>query len=81
MAQNTNNDFNQVNRQQDVSEWIEALQNTIETKLKGDLQEIFSNFFRMESTITLMCYRNHKSQIKELNQMLQLPLMDEKKIF
>merc|ERR1712082_108109 len=61
VAQNTNNDFNQDNRQQDVCEWIEALQNTIETKLKGDLQKDFSDFWRMESTITLKCYQNHKS--------------------
>ena len=81
VAQNTNKDFNQDNRQQDVCEWIEDLQNTIETKLKGDLQKDFSDFFQMESTITYKCYRNHKSQIKEVNQMLQLPLMDEKKKF
>ena len=30
VAQNTNKDFNQDNRQQDVCEWIDALQNTIE---------------------------------------------------
>ena len=78
VAQNTNKDFNQDNRQQDVCEWIEDLQNTIETKLKGDLQKDFSDFFQMESTITFKCYQNHKSQIKEVNQMLRLPLMDEK---
>ena len=76
VAQNTNNDFNQDNRQQDVCEWIEALQNTIETNLKGDLQKDFSDFFRMESTITFKCYQNHQSQIKEVNQIHQLPLMD-----
>merc|ERR1711867_360566 len=70
VAQNTNKDFNQDNRQQDVCEWIEDLQNTIETKLKGDLQTDFSDFFQMESTNTFKCYRNHKSQIKEINQML-----------
>ena len=78
VAQNTNKDFNQDNRQQDVCEWIEDLQNTIETKLKGDLQKDFSDFFQMEITITSKCYENHKSQIKEVNQMLRLPLMDEK---
>ena len=62
VAQNTNKDFNQDNRQQDVCEWIEDLQNTIETKLKGDLQKDFSDFFQMESTITFKCYWNHQSQ-------------------
>ena len=78
VAQNTNNDFNQDNRQQDVCEWIEDLQNTIEKKLMGNLQKDFIDLFRIESTITFKCYQNHKSQIKEVNQMLQLPLMDEK---
>ena len=78
MAQNTNNDFNQDNRQQDVCEWIEDLRDTIETKLKGDLQKVFSDFCRMESTITFKCYRNHQSQIREVYQILRLPVMDEK---
>ena len=41
VAQNTDNDFNQANRQQDVREWNEALQKTIETILKGDLHKYF----------------------------------------
>jgi len=39
VAQNTNNDFNQDNRQQDVCEWIDALHNTIEKKTKGGSPE------------------------------------------
>ena len=31
----------------------------------------------MESTITFKCHWNHQSQIKEVNQILRLPVMDE----
>merc|ERR1712240_976506 len=50
-------------------------------KLKEDLQKDFIDLFRIESTITFKCYRNHKSQIKEVNQMLLLPIKDEKENF
>ena len=81
VAQSTNKDFNQDNRQQDVCEWIEDLQNTIEKKLMGNLQKDFIDLFRIESTITFKCYQNHKSQIKEVNHMLLLPIKDEKENF
>ena len=77
VAQTTKRDFNHDSRQQDVSEWIEALQNTIETILKGDLQKYFRDLFLVESTITFKCHRNHQSQIKEVNQILLLRVMDE----
>ena len=67
ITQNKNINLYQDSRQQHVSEWIEALENTIETILNGDLQKYFRDLFLVESTestITFKCDQNHQSQIR-----------------
>ena len=64
--------------QQDVSEWIEALLNTVETILLGDLQKYFRDIFLVQSTIIFRYDLNPQSQRKEVYNILQLPVMDEK---
>ena len=78
VTRNTNINFNRDNRQQDASEWIMALYNTIKSMLNGDLQKNFKDLFILEFTITFECsWHQHQSQQKKENIILELPVVDQ----
>ena len=73
-----NSYFHDDSKQQDVSEWIEALLNAIETILQAHLQIYLRDLFLVESTTLFKCPLNHQSQNKAVHNILQLPMKDEK---
>ena len=78
VTRNTNINFNRDNRQEDASEWIMALYNTIKSMLNGDLQKNFKDLFILEFTITFECsWHQHQSQQKKENIILELPVVDQ----
>ena len=74
MTENTLFHFNDDTRQEDTSEWIDALYETIEGLLDDniDMQTYWCNLFKWNSTITYeYCNNsNHKSEEMTTNRIL-----------
>ena len=65
MTDNTPLNFN-LDTQEDASQWIMTLYETLELMLDGDLQNKFTDLFKSESTITFICDHpdQHESEKK-----------------
>ena len=81
VAENTQFKCNNDSIQEDTSEWITALYNTIWQLLgqNGNMQTNWYNLFNWNSTITFECCvdSDHKSEDITTNVILRLPLWDD----